>query len=58
MPGSVALLVSLVELLGIPSALGARGRFWSLVDGANDHFELLGIVPCASEMSLSPAIPL
>lgn len=51
-PGSVALLVGLVELLGIPGALGARGGFWSLVDGVNDHFELLGIAPGASEMSL------
>jgi len=43
--GLIALLVALVELLGLPNALGAdlQGRFWTFVDGANDHFELLGI---------------
>eukprot|EP00434_Breviolum_minutum_P037967 symbB.v1.2.033666.t1/scaffold4165.1/size44765/1 len=44
--GLIALLVALVELLGLPNALGAdlQGRFWTFVDAANDHFELLGIV--------------
>lgn len=44
--GAIALLVALVELLSLPNSLGAHltGRFWSLVEAANDHFELLGIV--------------
>ena len=46
-PGAIALLVALVELLSLPNSLGAHltGRFWSLVEVANDHFELLGIAP-------------
>lgn len=45
--GAIALLVALVELLSLPNSLGAHltGRFWSLVEAANDHFELLGIAP-------------
>ena len=45
-PGTIALLVALLELLSLPNALGAHwtGGFWSAIEAANDHFEMLGIV--------------